>query len=194
MDHVRNTVAGHIQIDYRIACAMINYTHKPCCPDGKNASKVAEKLKERALFRRQINHLEFLLAKRFETSMMLPVNLADINDFPKLKKYKISQKILFGTFQLKQCKSYITELIGSGKGYILSDKYIKTIHNQKIMKSLSDGKTKIVGVNIVSRHSRSLVKKISKNKNQIGEKKYKTIYKVFIEYKPNVNKTGSIKR
>ncbi len=45
-----------------------------------------------------------------------------------------------------------------------------------------------------SRHSRSLVKKISKKVNSIEEKRYKLIYKVFILYKPGIYKTSAIKR
>ncbi|CAF0983415.1 unnamed protein product, partial [Brachionus calyciflorus] len=36
LDNIRNTQAGHIQIDYRITCAMINFTHKRSCPDKEN--------------------------------------------------------------------------------------------------------------------------------------------------------------
>jgi hypothetical protein len=37
----------HIQIDYRLACAMINFTHKPCCPDGSNAKELARIIKKK---------------------------------------------------------------------------------------------------------------------------------------------------
>ena len=46
LNNIRNTIAGHIQIDYRICCAMINYTHKPCCPDDKNVFKIPKLLKK----------------------------------------------------------------------------------------------------------------------------------------------------
>ena len=198
---------------------MINYTHKPCCPDGKNAIKVAERLKRKAATMQE-NQLEFLLAKRFETSQIIPINLNELNDFPMLKKHKLARKILFGTYQLRQSKSYLTEIIKTQRGYVLAEKFIESINNEKIKESLNDGTTKIIGVNIVSRHSRSLVKrKISNNvmikrrniirkyqktskymsiksklKNDKIVEKYKMIYKVFIEYKPNTNKTSAIKR
>lgn len=53
---MRNTEIGHIQIDYRIACAMINFFHKPCCPDGKKAKTIANRMKEKA--KTTSNHLE----------------------------------------------------------------------------------------------------------------------------------------
>ena len=48
LDNIRNTIAGHIQIDYRIACAMSNFRHKPCCPDGEKAIKVAKRIKKKS--------------------------------------------------------------------------------------------------------------------------------------------------
>jgi hypothetical protein len=44
---VRNKEVGHIQIDYRIACAMYNYNHKPVVPDGKHAEEIANKIKKK---------------------------------------------------------------------------------------------------------------------------------------------------
>ena len=35
LDNVRDTVVGHIQIDYRIACAMHNFSFKEIRTDGK---------------------------------------------------------------------------------------------------------------------------------------------------------------
>ena len=46
LDNIRNNQVGHIQIDYRIACAMLNFTHKPCCPDEENGAKIAKRIKE----------------------------------------------------------------------------------------------------------------------------------------------------
>ena len=48
MDKIQNSQTGHIQIDYRIACSMVNFPHKACCADGKNAQKIARRMKNKA--------------------------------------------------------------------------------------------------------------------------------------------------
>ena len=49
LDNIRNTVLGHIQIDYRIGCAMANFNHRPCETDGINSEKIANKMKKKAM-------------------------------------------------------------------------------------------------------------------------------------------------
>jgi hypothetical protein len=45
LDNIRNTEAGHIQIDYRICCAMANYNFVPCIPDGNHTVEIANRIK-----------------------------------------------------------------------------------------------------------------------------------------------------
>ncbi|CAF1002651.1 unnamed protein product [Brachionus calyciflorus] len=82
LDNIRNTQAGHIQIDYRITCAMINFTHKPTCPDKENAKKIAVKLKEKLDF--ENNLLSGLLKRQFGTKEIFSIDHNSIKDFPKL--------------------------------------------------------------------------------------------------------------
>ncbi len=44
LNNRRNTEVGHLQIDYRITCAMLNYLHKSCCADGINSESIANRL------------------------------------------------------------------------------------------------------------------------------------------------------
>jgi hypothetical protein len=82
LDNIRNTQAGHIQIDYRIASAMCNFVHNPCSPDGNNSKKIAHRIRERAKIK--YNRLEFLLSKRLDTRLIKKIDLTDITDFPRL--------------------------------------------------------------------------------------------------------------
>ena len=91
LDNIRNTIAGHIQIDYRIACAMYNFNHKHICPDGKHAQKVAKRIYDRSQ-KIQINKLAIILSKQLDTTQFPEVNLSDINDFVKLKRKVMKNK------------------------------------------------------------------------------------------------------
>ncbi len=78
LDNIRNTQVGHIQIDYRIACAMINFTHKPCCPDGSNAEELARIIKKKSKLHE--NNMEHLLSRRFNTKKCIEKQLSSIED------------------------------------------------------------------------------------------------------------------
>jgi hypothetical protein len=41
LDNNRNSKAGHILIDYRICCAMSNFSMKLCNPDGEASIEIA---------------------------------------------------------------------------------------------------------------------------------------------------------
>ena len=60
LDNIRNTVAGHIQIDYRICCAMWNF-------NMKDSAKIATKIRKRCLKRQ--NKLESLLEMKFTSTV-----------------------------------------------------------------------------------------------------------------------------
>ncbi len=42
LDNIRNSQAGHILIDYKICCAMSNFSMKLCYPDGDDAIEIAD--------------------------------------------------------------------------------------------------------------------------------------------------------
>lgn len=106
LDNIRNSEAGHIMIDYRIACAMINYSVRPCNPDLPNPLEVARKLRKASENTR--NKLKFLLKPRLNIARFRSVNFDAIkNEFPKLTKKEIEKKISLGTYHVKLSKSYI---------------------------------------------------------------------------------------
>ena len=198
LDNIRNTQVGHIQIDYRIACAMINFQHKPCLTDQTEAINLAKKIRNKSTI--TSNPLLFLLNKRLDTNLLIPVNLIAVTDFPKLSEEDIKNDILFGSFQLKQSKSYVIDLISNGRAYEVSNKLIKQIPDFQLQTELIEKKSKIIAVEITSRHKRSETKIISKAKKNTSltednkiTKKFKTTYKVFVQYVPRNNKSGSIK-
>lgn len=186
LDNIRNSRAGHILIDYRIACAILNFLHKPCCPDGEQASIIANKMKKKADSKIIKNYLDSLLKIRFNTKMVPPQSLSIINDFPKLKKKQLVMGLLWGTFQLRLCKSYLSDLL---KSHVVFEIPKKNIEHQKSAK-LRDLKTKIIGVEISSRHKRGLTtQNVSKDKSPT----FRTKYRVLIHYCPNLNNIQSIK-
>jgi hypothetical protein len=113
---------------------MINFSHKPCISDGKNSITIAKRLKEKAQI--NTNYLDFLLKKRLDTKLMPSLELKQIKDFPKLKINEIKERICFGSFQLKQSKSYLTDLINRVKAYKISELLIKEIRDLNLRREL----------------------------------------------------------
>ena len=88
LDNIRNTIVGHIQIDYRITCALYNFQHNPCNPDGINGKEVAKRMKKK--FKNlKTNPLIFLLSKHLNTKFLEKIKLSEINDFKMLSYPKI---------------------------------------------------------------------------------------------------------
>lgn len=174
---------------------MDNFLHKHCCPDGDNAQEVARRI----LFKAQIeeNKLSFLLKRQLGTSLIPLISISEINDFPIIKRKTLRRKIFMGTFQLKQSKSYVEDLVERGNAFIVSKEFIKAkdmIPDEKLKKRLISEKSKIVAVTLTSRHKRG--KKSISADNDIKKKHpeiFKTTYKIFIHYIPNVNNYRSIK-
>lgn len=169
---------------------MINFDHKPCCPDGENALQIAKKLKKRASLK--TNSLQFLLTKQLDTKIIPMIDLVSIDDFPKLNQDKIVQKIFFGSFQLKQCLSYIQDLIEFGKAFHVT-KHAYANQSERI--NSNNLNYKILAFQIASRHKRSLIKKDKlpkKTKEKNFEKNFRSSYKVFVQYSPGMNRTKAI--
>lgn len=184
LDNVRNSVINHIQKDYRNACAMINFFHKPCCPDGENSRSIAKRMKKKA--KEYENELEYLLKTRLDTKATKELKFSEIEDFPRLSKTIIIENIIFGTYQYNQCQSYYEDLLDNETCYLISEKSYESRNNAE--------NTKIIAFEIASRHKRSEVKKFTKKKKSLNCKKhFKNTYKVFIKYVPLLNEWRSIK-
>ena len=137
-----------------------------------------------------------MLNKRLDTKLLIPVRLETVCDFPRLNEEEIKNGILYGFFQLKQSKSYVIDLVSNGRAYEVSNNLIKQVTNKQLKTDLIEKKTKIVAVEITSRHKRS-EKKTDKNdkkpnQDNLNIKKFKTTYKVFVQYIPNTNSSASI--
>jgi hypothetical protein len=191
LDNIRNTQAGHIQIDYRIACAMSNFIHRPCSPDGKKSKKIAERIRKRTQIYE--NKMEFFINKRLDTRLIKKINLLDIDDFPKLSVKNIKENILFGSYQLKLCKSYVSEMVQCGIAYIITDDFLETNKAFKIVNQIKNSKSKVIAAEITSRHRRSEKKSNTLSSNIRCSKKYRTTYRLFIEYIPNLDQTKAIR-
>ena len=135
---------------------MLNFCHKPCCPDGNNALKIAQKI--RKLTGTTENKLNFLLKKRLDTKDLERIEIANINDFPRINKRDIRNSIFFGSFQLNQCRSYVGELLNSGIAFNVTTQFVKKITNKDLKLKLTEKMHKIIAVEIASRHKRSEVK------------------------------------
>ena len=189
MDNVRNTQVGHILIDYRICCAMLNFNMKPCIPDGNDSAQIAKRIRKRCL--KSQNKLDSLLEMRF-TSTLQTVVIQTINDFPKLSHKEIQKHVTLGSFKLKQCQSYLGQLIEYGKAYFLNDQLVqKYVTNMKVKQEMQV--SKIIAFLIPSRHKRGKKWKPQKETNKengdqntvlvnIDPKDFSTYYKVFIQY------------
>jgi hypothetical protein len=179
LDNIRNTVVGHIQIDYRIACSFYNFTFekKPVCPDGLKAKQITAKIREKATCQ-QINKLELILNKQLNTKIFPEASMEELNDFVKLKRKQLRDSLFFGSYQLRQSKSYLRD-IHNCPVYILNKREImETDLKEKLIKDFF----KIIAFKIVSRHVRGKTKR-----------GFRRIYKVFIEYEPYVSNSSGIK-
>jgi hypothetical protein len=188
LENIRNTTANHILIDYRIACAMINFDFKPCCPDGKNGAKIAKKIKHKAAI--SSNSLQFLLNKQLGTNDIPKILISEINDFPRLKESELVEEIFLGTFLNKVCKSYVEDILNNKIAFVVK----KNILEKNEKNKNSQTKAKIIAMQVSSRHKRSKIKheKHVKKKEKTLISEFRTYYKVFIQYVPNIDSYKSI--
>ena len=203
LDNISNNEIGHIQIDYRIACAMINFTHVAECPDGNQAVEVARRLREITSrpAAKQINRLLPLMRKTLNTTDVPNARLDTIDDFPRLSIEQLTQHIFLGTYQVKQCISYIQEMVARGFVSRLSQNAIVKLEDLDLRNELEEidgsARTKCIGFEIVSRYHRSK-KNASQKDKALGlsdsDGKKINAYKLFIQYEPRHNTPGGIKR
>ncbi len=178
----RNTEVGHIQIDYRIACAMLNFLHRPCRADQKrDTMKIARNLKEKSKI--DSNALTKLFKLQFD-SLALPLqNLSEFIDFPSLSEQEMIENIFLGIFCLKQTKSYLADLQKVGKASYVSDDLCSKFQYTKFSSN-----SKIIGFELPSRHSRGKKKTSSDRYIQT----FRDHYKIFVEYIPGLNSYVSV--
>lgn len=166
---------------------MINFSHISCSPDGKNGKKIARRMIRKS--KKTTNKLDFLIGKHLETKLITPIKISSIVDFPILRPKQMMKKIFFGSYQLKQARAYADDLLSNKKAYIVNSRLIKNMSDKSLTNE--DTNSKILAFEIISRHRRS-----KKNFKEIGQtsyvKQFKNIYKVFIEYIPELNNTKSI--
>ena len=119
LENVRNSQLGHIFIDYRIACAMLNFTHKPLSPDGEKTKEIAQKMKLKSNIKE--NKLLFLLKRQLDTHKIRKTSFNNIKqEFPQVDQDEIKREITFGSFHFKQSKSYIKEIINNKEVFLNS--------------------------------------------------------------------------
>ena len=141
---------------------MYNFNHKPCCPDGERATKIAKRMLKKAKLKKKTHLLKFLINKHLNTKFLIPVKLDNIDDFVILNLKTLGEKIFLGNFHLRLARSYMGELIKNGFAYMINLSYVKQIKNTKLRHSLKEKKFKIIAFEISSRHKRSKVKSVSK--------------------------------
>lgn len=192
LDNIRNTTLGHIMIDYRNACAMINFSFKPCSPDKEFEEEIAKKILERAEIVK--NPLDFFLTKQFDTKLISQFNLEEILDFPKISEKDLQKEFFLGIYQIRLCTSYLQDFIDNGSVYLIHPQLINQVEDLDFRNDLLN--SKLIGVEIISRHKRSEIKSPSLKKRKKVETltdRYRNIYKVFLQYDSNDKSAKTIK-
>ena len=160
---------------------MLNFFHKPCCADSEKAFEISENIKNKSkIFESSL--LENLLKLRIGTQKIQFKKMDEFIDFPKYTEDEMVEKIFYGTYYIQQSKSYLADILRN-ENFALIDK--KILHSAKIETNTLNSliqkleNSKIIGMEILSRHRRSLKKQT--NKKLL--KNYKVNYKVFIQFK-----------
>ena len=189
LTNIRNSEIGHIMVDYRICAAMSNFTHKPIMADGLRAKNVATRITTNAT---NANNLSFLLNKRLDTKLIKRVKLSEINDFPRLKQKVMEQKVFLGTYQYRQSKSYMNDLIRSETAYVIDNNEINRIPESEFKETLNRviiNQEKLVAAEIISRHHHQTKTNPRSSKQSDN---YKNVYRVFLKYNPTLNNYKAI--
>ena len=170
-------------MDFRITCSMINFTHKSCCADGDKALEISQRMKTKC----QIvdsSELVILLSVRLGTKKVPSIKLEDLNDFPKFNQAEMIERIFFGSYYIERSKSYLADIIRNDFCCVINNKVLDSIDlDKKCKKNLSVKivNSKIIGLEMLSRHKRSLKSSLSEK----SLKNYRVNYKVFIQYSQN---------
>ena len=169
---------------------MINFDHKACCPDGDYSEKILKRMKKKS--KKESNHLEVLIRKHLnETATLKKIKLVQIYDFPILTLKKLATKIFLGNYQLRLCRSYLSDVLKNGFAYQVTENLLKKLSTKESF--YNETNSKIIAVEIPSRHARSQLNEKDKPSKELEYvKSFKKRYKVFIQYVPHFNRTKSI--
>ena len=162
---------------------MINFLHKPCCADGDKASEISERIKNKCK-NVKINDLENLLNLRLGTKKIPFIKMTEIIDFPQYSESEMIEKIFFGSYYVHRSKSYLADIIENNNCAIIDEAKLAVISlKSSIAKKLISAlkHSKIIGMEMPSRHKRSLKSKTSGE----GIKDFRFTYKVYIQFTKN---------
>jgi len=198
---------NHLQFDYRNTCAIINFNHKACCADQEKAIEISQKIKNK-IQNIQSNPLEHLIKIQFGTKKNPLFPFEKLIDFPILSLEEMQDEIFFGSYYLRQSKSYFSDMHRTGTYCNITVSVLesyKTI-SQRDLDILTRrlNSHKIIGLKLTSRHMRSLKakKKDDHNDEKTSEeddidtnqiRRLRFNYKVFIEYQKDLNSSNAIK-
>jgi hypothetical protein len=104
---------NHLQFDYRNTCAIINFNHKACCADQEKAIEISQKIKNK-IENIQSNPLEHLIKIQFGTKKNPLFPFEKLIDFPILSLEEMQDQIFFGSYYLRQSKSYFSDMHRTG--------------------------------------------------------------------------------
>ena len=109
LDNRLNVEVNHLQFDYRNTCAIINFTHKACCADKDKAIEISVKIKNK-IKNVHSNPLEHLNKIQFGTKKNPFLKFENLSDFPILSLDEMQGEIFYGSYYLKQSKSYFSDM------------------------------------------------------------------------------------
>jgi lysyl-tRNA synthetase class I len=137
-----------------------------------------------------------MLKVRLDTKLMQRIKLSDIEDFPRLSEKTIQDELIFGSFQIKQSKNYLSDLLQFSTAYSITETLAKKLFDSETSSKLVSKELKLIATEITSRHKRS-VNKLTNIKNDQKytrcSKFFRTTYKTFILYQSGLNISSSIK-
>lgn len=166
---------GHSGIDQRICAAFYNMTFKRLIDDANDTCGVARRLKEKIL-QNNNNNLEFILRSRLSTEKYFErVPLHFLDNFIQVKRKYLRKKVFFGSFHLKQAKSYLFDFVRINQAFIYKP--------PKKIKSQLEPNTIIVGFKLTSQYKRSKSKAFIKQGKK-GVDQFNKVHKVYIKYLP----------
>lgn len=112
LDNVNNKSLSHTLDDNRIAAALINKFFKKLFSDNDDI-EIAKSMKSKLSKENTLK--DFVIENRLNRkSLYHTMNANSITDFPVLTEEIIIRNITYGTFQLRQSKSYIDAYLKNG--------------------------------------------------------------------------------
>ena len=162
---------------------MLNFLHNPCCADGDKAIHISNQMKNK-INNIKKNELEHLMILRMGTQKFPYSNMSDLTDFPKFTIPEMTENIFFGSSYIQRAKSYLNDIMKNDVFLKINEECIRSIWSKTNENDLTElvrriEYSKIIGMEILSRHQRSLKKNMT---GANGRKDYRFKYKVFIEY------------